>query len=89
MWRSRARSYGRYNVTETSARRQRKGQAMNEQIPAQTAEPTAPSIFSVDELHALQALRDGHNPGLDLFAPAELAHLQFARWLYDTGLCAS
>lgn len=62
---------------------------MNEQIPAQTAEPAAPSIFSANELHALQALRDGYNPGLDLFAPAELAHLQFARWLYDRGYSAS
>ena len=41
--------------------------------------------WSVDERHALLALRTRYQQGGDLFTATELARLQFVRWLYRTG----
>ena len=52
------------------------------------AGPSAHAVatpWSVDEQRALRALRTRYQQGADLFTTAELARLQFVRWLYGTG----
>ena len=41
--------------------------------------------WSVEEQRALLALQMRYQHGGDLFTTAELARLQFVRWLYRTG----
>jgi hypothetical protein len=41
--------------------------------------------WSVEEQRALLALRMRYQQGGDQFTSAELARLQFVRWLYRTG----
>jgi hypothetical protein len=41
--------------------------------------------WSVEEQRALLALRVRYQQGGDQFTSAELARLQFVRWLYRTG----
>ena len=50
--------------------------------------PGAPAVatpWSVEEQRALLALQMRYQQGGDLFTTAELARLQFVRWLYRTG----
>ena len=42
-------------------------------------------MFSADEWHALNALRERYKQQRDLFSARELAHLRFMRWLSHTG----
>jgi hypothetical protein len=41
--------------------------------------------WSVEQQRALHALQMRYQQGGDLFTTAELARLQFVRWLYRTG----